>query len=177
MEFNFIGVTNVKWSFFLFTFVLLSTLLPDPFPVEKAAVIVNVQTNEMAIIEANRISDVFPVASGKKGEETPLGEFTVLVKAKQPYYRKKNIAGGDKRNPLGSRWIGFDANGTNGRTYGLHGTNQPHSIGYHASLGCVRLENTSVEYVYERVEIGSKVIVVKETKSFAALGKQYKLLK
>lgn len=80
MEFNFIGVTNVKWSFFLFTFIMLSTLLPEQFPVEKAAVIVNVQTNEMAIFEANRISDVFPVASGKKEKKHLLVNSMCLLK-------------------------------------------------------------------------------------------------
>ncbi|MFS0786357.1 L,D-transpeptidase [Shouchella sp. 1P09AA] len=167
----------MKWSFFLSIYVFFSALFPNQFLIEQADIIVNIKTNELALIEANHISEVFPIASGKKGEETPEGEFQVLVKAKQPYYRKKDIPGGDERNPLGSRWIGFDANGTSGRTYGVHGTNQPHSIGYHASLGCIRMENSAVEYVFERVEIGSKVVVVNDQRSFNALGKAYGLLK
>ncbi|GAF19352.1 ErfK/SrfK protein [Bacillus sp. JCM 19046] len=147
----------MKWSFLCFLLLLLNpvTLPAEEFEIEKASVIVNIHTNTLALIEANHISEIHPVATGKKSEETPVGHFHVLVKAKQPYYRKKNIQGGDKDNPLGTRWIGFDANGTEGRTFGLHGTNRPSSIGYHASLGCIRLANTSVERLYEKLEIGS----------------------
>ncbi|MBM7838170.1 lipoprotein-anchoring transpeptidase ErfK/SrfK [Alkalihalobacillus xiaoxiensis] len=169
----------MKWSFLCFLLLLLNpvTLPAEEFEIEKASVIVNIHTNTLALIEANHISEIHPVATGKKGEETPVGHFHVLVKAKQPYYRKKNIQGGDKDNPLGTRWIGFDANGTEGRTFGLHGTNRPSSIGYHASLGCIRLANTSVERLYEKLEIGSAVVIVNEAKSFKVIAQNYGLIK
>lgn len=68
-----------------------------------------------------------------------------MIKAKDPYYRKKNIEGGAKNNPLGRRWIGFDARGTDGRTYGIHGTSDETSIGKFITAGCVRLHNQDVE--------------------------------
>lgn len=114
-----------------------------------------------------------PVATGKTAELTPEGLFNVTVKAKDPYYRKKNIPGGDPRNPLGTRWIGFDAEGTDGRIYGIHGTNRPSSIGRYISNGCIRMQNKNVEYLFDKAPVGTKVLVVKTKKSFNQLGKEY----
>ncbi|WP_059102514.1 L,D-transpeptidase [Shouchella shacheensis] len=162
----------MRLSLLLTVLLMLTTSypLPDEFQMDEATIIVNVKTNQLALIESGHIAEVHPVATGKKGDETPDGLFTVVVKAEQPYYRKKDIAGGDPKNPLGTRWIGFDANGTDGRTFGLHGTNRPGSIGYSASAGCIRLANATVERLYDRVDIGSKVLVVNSEKSFKTLG-------
>ncbi|GAF12045.1 LOW QUALITY PROTEIN: ErfK/SrfK protein [Bacillus sp. JCM 19045] len=168
----------MKWSFLCFLLLLLNpvTLPAEEFEIEKASVIVNIHTNTLALIEANHISEIHPVATGKK-KRNASWSFSCIGKGKQPYYRKKNIQGGDKDNPLGTRWIGFDANGTEGRTFGLHGTNRPSSIGYHASLGCIRLANTSVERLYEKLEIGSAVVIVNEAKSFKVIAQNYGLIK
>ncbi len=138
----------------------------DPF------VIVNKENNHLAYIDKGVIQQTFPVATGKNTILTPEGLFTVTIKAKNPYYRKKNIPGGDPRNPLGSRWIGFDAKGTDGRIYGIHGTNKPTSIGKYISNGCIRMNNKNVEYLYDQIPIGTKVLVVKSPKSFQQLGKE-----
>ena len=64
----------------------------------------------MAFIDENKVQTVVSVGTGKTQELTPEGLFTITVKAKDPYYRRKGIyPGGDPKNPLGSRWIGFDA--------------------------------------------------------------------
>ncbi len=143
----------------------------DPF------IIVNKENNQLAYIDNGEIQGTFPVATGKTTSLTPEGLFSVTVKAKNPYYRKKNIPGGDPRNPLGSRWIGFDAKGTDGRIYGIHGTNQPSSIGKYISNGCIRMNNKNVEYLFDKVPIGAKVLVVKTKKNFNLLGKEYGALK
>ncbi|MGG1628675.1 L,D-transpeptidase [Rossellomorea sp. NRS-1567] len=139
----------------------------DPF------IIVNKESNQLAYMDDGKIQRTFPVATGKTTTLTPEGLFNVTVKAKNPYYRKKNIPGGDPRNPLGSRWIGFDAKGTDGRIYGIHGTNQPSSIGKFISNGCIRMHNKHVEYLFDQVPVGTKVLVVKTNKSFYQLGKDH----
>ena len=88
----------------------------DPF------IIVNKKTNELAFYDDGKLQLKTKIATGKTNDLTPEGLFTVTIKAKDPYYRRKDIPGGDPRNPLGTRWIGFDALGTEGRIYGLHGT-------------------------------------------------------
>ncbi|NLC47295.1 MAG: L,D-transpeptidase, partial [Firmicutes bacterium] len=44
-----------------------------------------------------------------------------------------------------------------GEKYGIHGTDEPSSIGKHASSGCIRLRNRDVEELYDQVQIGTEV--------------------
>ncbi len=167
--------------------LLLSLLLlfsysqPEVVPVQKLKldqlIIVNKANNKLAFVKDGKIVEILPVATGKSNELTPEGFFTFIVKAKNPYYRKKNIPGGDPRNPLGTRWIGFDARGTDGRTYGIHGTNQPWSIGKYISNGCIRMNNRDVERLYDKIPLQTKVLVTMSSKSFATIAKEYGAIK
>lgn len=161
----------------IFSLILLSIFSPiwplgtnpvlgDPF------IIVNKENNKAVFIDEGKIQSEFPISTGKAPELTPEGKFTVVVKAKNPYYRRKDIQGGDPENPLGTRWIGFDARETDGRIYGLHGTNNERSIGKYVTEGCVRFRAESIEWLYDQVPLGTKVLVVKTTKSFEELASQ-----
>ncbi|WP_226526735.1 L,D-transpeptidase [Metabacillus niabensis] len=155
----------------LFLFIVQSPIWPlgeNPVPGDPY-LIINKHKNEMAFVHENEIKEIYQVATGITEELTPEGEFTVTVKAVDPYYRKKDIPGGDKRNPLGTRWIGFDAEGTDGRTYGIHGTNNDKSIGSYVTQGCVRLQNKKVEDIYENVPLGTKVFITNSDRSFEQL--------
>lgn len=142
-------------------------LVGDPY------LIVNTSKNQMVFITDGEVKQQFQIAVGKKGYETPEGEFTIVVKAINPYYRKADIQGGDEKNPLGSRWIGFDADGTDGREYGLHGTNEPWSIGYRVTRGCVRLANSDIEVLFDEIPIGTKVLITSSSQSFEELGEAH----
>lgn len=144
---------------------------PNPLPGDPF-IIVNKQKNEMAFVNENRIQTVVSVATGQTEDLTPEGLFTITVKAVNPYYRKKDIPGGSPENPLGTRWIGFDANDTDGRTYGFHGTNQPESIGKNVSQGCIRLQNEAVESLYDYIPLGTKIVVTSSTKSFEEIARE-----
>ncbi|MCM3761585.1 L,D-transpeptidase [Alkalihalobacillus oceani] len=139
----------------------------DPF------IIINTNTNQLAFIQGGEVKEVMPVASGKPGDQTPLGTFTVTVKAHTPYYRKKNIPGGHPNNPLGARWIGFDALDTNGRVYGIHGTNRPELIGRAVSAGCIRLRNEAVIKLFDVVPLGTKVHITNGSHSFEEIAKEF----
>ncbi|AXF54816.1 L,D-transpeptidase [Salicibibacter kimchii] len=128
----------------------------EPFPGEPF-IIVNKSTNELGWVENGELDNVYDVATGKDAKDTPEGIFTVIVKAEQPYYRAQDIEGGDPDNPLGSRWIGFDAGNTDGRTYGVHGTNDSSTIGGKVSLGCIRMHNEEVDGLYDQVPMGTKI--------------------
>lgn len=143
----------------------------------KPFLIVNKANNKLAYIKDGMVQEIINVATGRTNELTPEGLFTVTVKAKNPYYRKKNIPGGDPRNPLGSRWVGFNALGTEGRTYGVHGTNAPSSIGKYISNGCIRMNNKDVERLYEMVPLQTKILVTMSSKSFKAIGKEQGVIK
>nr|WP_034726638.1 L,D-transpeptidase [Calidifontibacillus oryziterrae] len=139
----------------------------DPF------LIVNKKTNELAFINEGEIQKVYSVATGLTADLTPEGKFTITVKAINPYYRKKNITGGAKENPLGSRWIGFDANDTDGRIYGVHGNNNPQSIGTYITQGCIRMHNNEIEALFKQIPIGTQIVITSSDQSFAEIAKQY----
>lgn len=159
----------------LFIALSLSPIWPlgvNPMPGDPF-LIVNKSTNELAFINENRVQTVVNVATGRTEELTPEGLFTITVKAIEPYYRKKNIPGGSPENPLGTRWVGFDAEGTDGRIYGLHGTNNPDSIGHYVSNGCIRLQNEAIESLYQFIPIGTKILVISSSKAFEELANEY----
>jgi lipoprotein-anchoring transpeptidase ErfK/SrfK len=77
----------------------------------------------------------------------------VEMVARQPYLPRW-VAGGPG-NPLGARALYL------GNTdYRIHGTNDPTTIGHHVSSGCIRLQNADVMDLYQRVGIGTKVVVL-----------------
>jgi lipoprotein-anchoring transpeptidase ErfK/SrfK len=69
------------------------------------------------------------------------------------------MPGGIPENPLGARALYLFANGRD-TLFRIHGTNEPQSIGSAASSGCIRMLNEEVVELYDRVYIGTKVIVL-----------------
>ena len=87
------------------------------------------------------------VRNGRTGHPPP----EIIVR--QPYL-PRFMAGGPG-NPMGARalYIG-------GTVYRIHGTNQPRTIGSAVSSGCFRLTNPEVADLYERVPVGTRVVVL-----------------
>jgi lipoprotein-anchoring transpeptidase ErfK/SrfK len=71
---------------------------------------------------------------------------------RQPYL-PRFMAGGPG-NPMGARALYIGAT-----VYRVHGTNQPQTIGHAVSSGCFRLVNPDVIDLYDRVPIGTKIVV------------------
>ena len=75
-----------------------------------------------------------------------------------PSMRRENpklpgtVAGGDPRNPLGVRALYLGST-----MYRIHGTDAPWTIGQNVSKGCVRMHNSHVVELYDRVRVGAKV--------------------
>ena len=108
----------------------------------------------------------FPIAIGRKGHETPTGRFRIDEMVEHPEFPKldpkdrsrvlERIPPGPQ-NPLGVRWMTF-ARGE-GWTVGIHGTPRPELLGRAVSGGCIRMRNADVIRVYDRVGLGTTVIV------------------
>ena len=61
------------------------------------------------------------------------------------------MAADDPKNPLGERWIGLtgiEGSAVGQERYGIHGTIEPESIGKNTSMGCIRMRNEDVEFLY-----------------------------
>jgi lipoprotein-anchoring transpeptidase ErfK/SrfK len=71
---------------------------------------------------------------------------------RQPYL-PRFMAGGPG-NPMGARALYIGAT-----VYRVHGTNQPQTIGHAVSSGCFRLVNPDIIDLYDRVPVGTKIVV------------------
>jgi hypothetical protein len=106
----------------------------------------------------------FGVAVGQPIYPTPIGKFTIVTKQRNPWWYPPDsdwAAGATPippgpGNPLGTRWMGLSAPGV-----GIHGTPDAASIGYSASHGCIRMRIPDAEWLFERVEVGSTVFIVR----------------
>lgn len=124
---------------------------------QNSMIIINKKTNQLGFYQNGNLVKVFPVATGRQRSFTPEGQFRIINKIVNPPYYKQNIPGGSPRNPLGPRWLGLSAPGG---PYGIHGNNNPNSIGTYASAGCIRLHNQDILWLYDQVAVGTPVIIV-----------------
>lgn len=102
----------------------------------------------------------YPLCTGR-GNNTPVGNFRIQNKAVWPPWRAywgEYMPGGSARNPLGARWLGTTARGHDeGRAIGIHGTNQPSSIGQRISGGCLRTYNHLAIELFNNIPVGTPV--------------------
>jgi len=153
-------------------FFLSLFLFPKVVHAEQL-IIIKKTTNQLAFYEDGILIETLPVATGRTSDLTPEGQFKIIKMYRNMPYYKKNIPGGDPRNPLGDRWMGLNVPGTGGFTYGIHGTNAEYTIGSHASSGCVRMRNNDVRRLYSRVQVGANVIITNTYDSFEQIANQH----
>ncbi|EKS42168.1 L,D-transpeptidase [Afipia broomeae] len=96
--------------------------------------------------------------------------------ARQPELRqyRQGMAAGVE-NPLGARAMYLFQNGKD-TLFRIHGTNEPESIGKNVSSGCIRLLNQDAIDLFDRVPVGSKVVVLSEQEARAASSIEANLL-
>jgi len=115
--------------------------------------IISIPDRRLALVENDRVVRMYRVAVGAPSSPSPTGTFTIVSRVSNPtYYRPGKVVGPGASNPIGSRWIGLNHKG-----YGIHGTDEPNSIGYAKSHGCIRLRNADIEKLFERVRPGDVV--------------------
>ena len=153
-------------------------VLPDA---EHRGVILNIATKRLFYFPAAEEGEpqqvlTYPIGIGRVGWETPLGETTVVSKAKDPHWwvpasvRREHSEMGDPlpsvvppgpNNPLGHRVLKLDMPG-----YLIHGTNAPYGVGMRVSHGCVRLYPENIEFLFDLVAVGEAVLIINEPYQF-----------
>ncbi|MDF2628554.1 MAG: hypothetical protein K0R39_2385 [Symbiobacteriaceae bacterium] len=138
-------------------------------PVNPGAdIVVDKYINALWFYKDGKLAATYRVATGKyldgpapsaanqaQNYITPLGKYQITNLQVNPTYHKTGIAGGDKNNPLGTRFLGFSVySGDGANVWAIHGTNQPELIGQWVSDGCIRLQNSDVQKLYEQVKEG-----------------------
>ena len=128
------------------------------------SIVINRSINRLYLFGGTKLKRAFAVATGQSIYPTPRGRWHIVVKWKNPWWYppvQDSWAKGLKpvppgpSNPLGTRWMGLNAPGV-----GIHGTDEPGSIGYSASHGCIRMQVPDAEWLYEHVDVGTTVYIV-----------------
>ena len=123
-------------------------------------VIVNISQNKIYLYKNGKLIWSRSVASGKPSTPSPVGQFTVV--------NKVNNSNGVLGKAYGTRWMGLSK-----AHYGIHGTSNPNSISKYASHGCIRLNNTDVNYLYSNISVGTRVIISNKTVSNSTIASWY----
>jgi lipoprotein-anchoring transpeptidase ErfK/SrfK len=129
-----------------------------------AVIVITRGTNTLRLFRGRNLVRSFRVATGQAIYPTPTGIWRIVDKQRNPWWYPptadewarglKPVPPGPS-NPLGTRWMGLNAPGV-----GIHGTDAPASIGYSASHGCVRMQVPEAEWLFERVQVGTPVVIL-----------------
>ena len=151
----------------------LPQVVPSPYNEAVGTIVVAVEERYLYLIERDGLARRYGIGVGKAGLAFT-GSAIVGRKAKWPswrptdnmirrnpkkYARYADGLPGGRGNPLGSRALYLYRDGQD-TLYRIHGTTEPWTIGKAVSNGCVRMVNSHVEDLYDRVPVGATVVVV-----------------
>ncbi len=128
-------------------------------------VVISVSQRKLYLVNGDGTAIRYPVAVGKPGKQwfgTARIDGKYVAPAWSPPWEVKRdnprlpnlIAGGSPHNPMGAAAMTLA-----GGQYAIHGTNRPSSIGTWASYGCIRMYNQDVVDLYQRVDVGTPVLM------------------
>ena len=130
-------------------------------------VIINRKDHMATLWDGDHVIAAFPITPGSDRLPTPPGNWRVLGIASLPTFRwddgvlnhgkrtdKFFMLPPGPRNPVGVAWIGLNKPGI-----GMHGTNQPNTIGRAASHGCMRLANWDAVRLAHLITTNVKVVI------------------
>lgn len=143
-----------KTTKFLIIFLIFNSLNTHLVIAKDSSMVKNtseylifVDINELTLSLVNKenytFEKTYPIAIGKKETPSPIGTWQITSKAHLP-------------GPFGGYWLGLN---TPWDTFGIHGTNNPGSIGSMASSGCIRMYNYHIKEVFSLVNYDTIVIV------------------
>lgn len=140
---------------------------------ERGQIVVDTGARYLYLVESSSTARRYAIAVGREGLEFK-GKATVGDKQEWPrwiptkemqerepkkYGQYKDGMNGGPDNPLGARAI-YLYQGKKDTHIRIHGTNQPQTIGTNSSNGCFRMVNDHVMDLYNRVKMGTEVIVM-----------------
>lgn len=105
---------------------------------------ISVRKRQLKLYNASVLVKTYPIAVGKILTPTPSGNYIIVNKEQNP--------GG----PFGALWMGLSK-----QHYGIHGTNDPSSIGKEVSHGCIRMHNKDVLELSSLVPTTTNVFIHK----------------
>lgn len=159
---------SVRWLSLCATCaIVLLAFLPASTVAQAAQmeIVINLPAFTLYLYRDGVLYKTYPIGIGSTVNPSQLGTTSIVNEVYYPtyyppdWYRRglEPIPPGPD-NPVGTRWLGLGFRG-----YGIHGTNQPWTIGTAASAGCIRMHNADVEELAELVGVGTPVTFMYET--------------
>lgn len=108
------------------------------------SIVIHISERQLTLLRNGLLVKSYPVGVGKMVTPTPTGTYYIVSKQANP--------GG----AFGVMWMGL-----NRLHYGIHGTNNPATIGQFVSHGCIRLYNRDVLDLSRLVSVGTSVTIQK----------------
>ncbi len=140
-------------------------LVTSPAGYAAGTIVVRTSERRLYYVLSNGQALRYPVGVGKPGKQwsgttsiegkyrSPAWSPPADVKRDKPHIPDM-ILGGSPRNPMGVAAMTMA-----GGEYAIHGTNVPKSIGGFVSYGCIRMYNQDISHLFERVSVGTTVVV------------------
>jgi lipoprotein-anchoring transpeptidase ErfK/SrfK len=134
---------------------------------EPGTIVVRTAERRLYLVLGGGQTRSYPVGVGKRGK-TWTGESYISGKYLKPAWSPPEevrrdkpglagvIPGGAPDNPMGAAALTLSVD-----EYAIHGTNNPGSIGGYVSYGCIRMYNHDIMDLYRRVNVGTRVVVVR----------------
>ena len=133
---------------------------------QPGTIVVNTAERRLYLVEANGRAIKYGIGVGRAGFAWA-GEHKITAKKEWPDWTPpaqmlarrpdlpRHMKGGIE-NPLGARAMYLGSS-----LYRIHGSNEPETIGQAVSSGCFRMSNDDVQDLYERVTVGTRVVVLR----------------
>jgi len=126
-------------------------------------IVVDLSQRRLYLYDGITLEGEYGIAIGTPWHRTPRGDWKIISKRYMPSWGNPGSAWAASMpayippgpsNPLGTRALNLNASGIR-----IHGTTQDWSIGRAASHGCMRMHRWDIEDLYDRVEVGTPVII------------------
>ena len=126
----------------------------------ETSIQISLKSRYLTLLDGGKVIGKYPIAIGAPESPTPAGSYAITKMDPAPTYHKKGkvIAPGPK-NPVGVRYMAYVQIGTG--EYAIHGTAWPSWVKLRSavSLDCIRMLNNDVIQVFNRVNVGTPVVV------------------
>ena len=142
-------------------------IVPFDAGVGPCTVVIRTQERRLYYVRGDGTALRYRIAVGRPGKQW-YGDAAIAGKYVRPAWappdevRRDNpklpavVPSGSPSNPMGAAALVLTRD-----EYAIHGTNQPSSIGTFASYGCIRMLNEDVMDLYQRVTVGTRVMVTR----------------
>jgi lipoprotein-anchoring transpeptidase ErfK/SrfK len=142
-------------------------VVPFEAGVDPGTIVVRTHERRLYLALGNGQALRYPVAVGRPGKQW-FGWARIDGKHVQPAWSPPDVVkrdnprlpdvipGGSPSNPMGAAALTLDRD-----EYAIHGTNRPDSIGTFASYGCIRMHNADILDLFQRVAVGTPVVVTR----------------